>query len=63
MPKYVIKQDKDGRKEVVWQNTIIDKPTRDEVNVAAEKEFPKGIKLYLMSGIMSLTLKESPTIL
>jgi hypothetical protein len=44
---------------------VIDKPNLWNIIDAAEKEFPgvpKG-KLYLMSGIMSITLKESPTIL
>jgi hypothetical protein len=63
MSKYVIRQDKNGKKEVTWQNTLLDELTRDEVNEAAEREFPPGTKLYTMSGIMSLTLKENPTIL
>lgn len=62
---YVIKQDEKGEKEVAWRNTFLDKPNLWNIIDAAEKEFtgvPKG-KLYLMSGIMSLTLKENPTIL
>jgi hypothetical protein len=65
MPSYVIRKDEKGGKEVVWRNTVIDKPNLWNIIDAAEKEFPgvpKG-KLYLMSGIMSITLKESPTIL
>jgi hypothetical protein len=63
MPKYVIRSDKNGKKEVTWQNTLLDELSLDEVNEAAKNEFPEGTKLYTMSGIMSLTLKESPTIL
>ena len=60
MPKYVIRRDKNGKKEVTWQNTLLDELSLDEVNEAAEKEFPPGKKLYTISGIMSLTLKENP---
>ena len=65
MPSYVIRNDEKGRKEVTWQNTLLDEPNLWNIIDAAEKEFPgvpKG-KLYLLSGIMSLTLKENPTIL
>ena len=62
---YKIANDNAGKKEIIWWNTNIEKPTLKELNEAAQKEFP-GVnpeKLGVLSGFMSLTLKEGHSIL
>ena len=62
---YVVNRGNKGNKEVVWWNTNIDKPNLQDIIEASEKEFPgvpKG-KLHLLAGFMSLTMKESSSIL
>jgi hypothetical protein len=62
---YRVQKDRAGNKEVVWSNTNIDKPTLGEAIRAALREFP-GVpvdNLGLLSGIISLTMKEGHSIL
>lgn len=57
---YKVGVDESGKKEVVWGNTYLNKPTLSEILQAAKDNFPEIPlnKIGVLSGIMSLTIKE-----
>ena len=65
MANYIVRRDRDGKKEVVWQNTSLDKPKGWDIMDAAQREFGhvQFSELNFLSGIMSLTMKEGHSIL
>ena len=56
MSKYKVGNDEAGKKEVIWQNAYVDKPTLAEVNQAARDNFPDvpQEKIGVIAGIMML---------
>ncbi|MFA6552584.1 MAG: hypothetical protein WCT19_03750 [Candidatus Paceibacterota bacterium] len=57
---YKVYNDESGKKQITWLNTYVDKPTLAEVLKACQDNFPEVPleKIGVLSGIMSLTIKE-----